>query len=406
MSVSLRSQLVSGVALVGAGAIALTPIQPAIAPAVSPARISSQTVALAAAVDPITAWLDVWNSSEQAFAAVSSQFLKAPAASGQQMMANGLRYLTELPDFTGIVDQIVTNWQNSAAAAFTLDKGGVNNENNLDALHKLAFSLLPQLLPPDIPPALIDFTTTWTSGALIGDIGPIVAPFLALGNSFKAVGEAVKAGQWRDAITELINIPANMTKAFFVGGPLLDLTALVNKLLPPPTQLDQFAIVMGGLFTPANPLFNSVSVNLAGIQINGVPAGPMGSTFALGQQIAKVLGWDGTGNPLKPGIPVPGSAAGVAAPAATAPKAAAAAVAPPSADDAPAVAAPEPAAPEPAAPAPTVEAPAVEAPDAGASDATPAAPPSRAGGHGKRGGGAGASDDSGSSGAKHRGRAA
>ena len=87
----------------------------------------------------------------------------------------------------------------------------MNNENNLDALHKLAFSLLLQLLPPDIPPALIDFTTTWTSGALIGDIGPIVAPF-ALGNSFKAVGEAVETGQWRDAITELINIPANMTR--------------------------------------------------------------------------------------------------------------------------------------------------------------------------------------------------
>ena len=41
MSVSLRSQLVSGLRWWERGAIALTPIQPAIAPAVSPARISS-----------------------------------------------------------------------------------------------------------------------------------------------------------------------------------------------------------------------------------------------------------------------------------------------------------------------------------------------------------------------------
>ena len=157
---SLRSQLVSGVALVGAGAIALPPSSLRSLRPFHRRESVPQTVALAAAVDPITAWLDV----EQLGAGLrgrGSQFLGAGGVR-QQMMANGARYLTELPDFTGIVDQIVTNWQNSAAAAFTLDKGGVNNENNLDALHNVGVPL-PQLLPPDIPPALIDFTTTWTS---------------------------------------------------------------------------------------------------------------------------------------------------------------------------------------------------------------------------------------------------
>ena len=102
----------------------------------------------------------------------------------------------------------------------------------------------------------------------------------------------MKAGQWRDAITELINIPANMTKAFFVGGPLLDLTALVNKL-PPADSTRSVRDCDGRLFTLANPLFNSVSVNLAGIQINGVPAGPMGppSLWSADRQGAR-LGWN------------------------------------------------------------------------------------------------------------------
>ncbi len=320
MHVSARSYLTMGVAVLGAGAIALAPVQPThnsvAAPSAIGHQISFDAVNLAAATNPITLGLTVWNTSETAFTALVNSALNPPLPTLQQVGANWLRYGSELPDFGEIFNSIVTNFQAAIKAPFAVDT------STLTGLHPTIWSLLPSLIT--IPPALqpiLDFTTTYTSGALIGLVGPIVAPIIAFGNSLQAAWTALNAGQLQDAVNEIINIPANMINAFLNGGKVLDLTPLVKSLLP--SEVTSLGIMLGGLLSPGGSLFNSLdivaNVGFGAIPVPGVPAGTFGSLVALGGVIAKAIGWSGTGNPLHPGIPVPppsgaATAASVAAP--------------------------------------------------------------------------------------------
>ncbi len=323
MNISTRSYLTAGVALLGAGVIAVTPVQPTLSAAATPnqlSHISFQSVELAATANPLTAILDVWNTSETAFSALVNQALSPPVPILQQVAANWLRYGSEVPDFSGIINSVVTNFQAAIHTPFAVDT------STLTGLHPTIWSLLPSLIT--IPPALqpvLDFTTTYTSGALIGLVGPIIAPIIAFGNSLQAALTALTSGELVDAINEIINIPANMVNAFLNGGKVLDLTPVLKNILP--SEVTSLGIMLGGLLSPGGSLFNSLdivaNVGFGPIPVPGVPAGTIGSLMALGGAIAKAIGWSGTGNPLHPGIPVPGAAA-VAASSVAAPEAPAA----------------------------------------------------------------------------------
>ena len=64
----------------------------------------------------------------------------------------------------------------------------------VDVLHGLAFQLLPTFVPqladPSLKP-LLDFATTSLSGVLLGMVGPVVGPALALGAGTQAIGNAL-----------------------------------------------------------------------------------------------------------------------------------------------------------------------------------------------------------------------
>ncbi len=376
MHITARSYLTAGVALVGAGAIALTPVQPMPAHLTQvPQRVVTDlAVNLAATVDPIQLWKDTIDTAAKNISNLHFSYWQVPDPSDPRpvpgpfpiissIIYNQYVYFQEIPDFGKIFKQIGDNFQKFFSVQREV------NLKTLDTGHKTIWTLLPQLI--DIPPALkplVDLTTTYSSGQLIGFFGPAISSTLALVDSIKGIFGAPNI---QSAINEIINIPANQVNAFLNGGKTLDLTSLLSGLLP--EKVTKAGITFGGLLSAspqtalAGSIFNSLDLGYQlsappkpPLEIPGVGAGVLASSIELGKQIGKAI--------LVPNVPPFGAAAAPAAAIATAP-AAATAKAPAAAAS---VSAPESTAPAvdttPAAPAvddtpaPVVDIPAVEAP--------------------------------------------
>lgn len=308
MQVAARSYLAAGVALVGASAIAVSPVSPPVPDVMVP----SPAVALSAAVDPITPWLNVFNTSEVNFANLVDKWLQAPAPVLQQVIANQIGYLRQLPDFPAIVEEIAANAEAAIKAPFAVDL------TTMDELHATIYDLLLNGLPPIIDPVvpadlapLVQFSTTYLSGVLLGLVGPVINPALALGGSLNAVFENLtgEAPDLEAALNTLLNTPAAMADAFLNGGQSIDITPLLNAVgleSPIPGLNFKAQLVFGGLLSPGGSIFNALTIDLGdGSGPTGVGPGAIGSLIGLTQQIAKALGWDGTGNPLAPPLRTP-----------------------------------------------------------------------------------------------------
>lgn len=308
MQVAARSYLAAGVALVGAGAIAVSPVSPPVPDVVA----ASPAVALSASIDPITPWLNVFNTAEVNFANLVDKWLEAPAPVLQQVIANQIGYLSQLPDFPAIVEEIAANAEAAIKAPFAVDL------TTMDELHATIYDLLLNGLPPIIDPVvpadlapLVQFSTTYLSGVLLGLVGPVINPALALGGSLNAVFENLtgEAPDLEAALNTLLNTPAAMADAFLNGGQSIDITPLLNAVgLESPIPGLNFSadLVFGGLLSPGGSIFNALTIDLGdGSGPTGVGPGAIGSLIGLTQQIAKALGWDGTGNPLAPPLSTP-----------------------------------------------------------------------------------------------------
>ena len=341
MNITLRSHLTAGVAVIGAGAIALTPVQPLNHGLALPPALTGAHAVQLAAFDVVTPWLEVFDDATVNIAQGTNSLLGgltfgtppkpvksnsgdgntygAPLPVVQQMFANGLKYLTELNDIPGIVTQIIDNAGAAIRAPWTKDL------TTLDGLHALGIGLLP-VLAPDVPQFLLDLITTSGSGMLAGILGPVLGPFIALSDSIAAI--SAKLGtptpDWSGAFNDLLNIPAAMTGAFLNGGPTLDLSFLIPVLGLPTTgfpRVNSLGFALGGLLSPGGSLWNSVSTEVqvpTKVTVPGVPTGFLGSLMGVGWEVASAIGWDRNGNPLKPGITVPGGAATRSAPLAAA----------------------------------------------------------------------------------------
>ena len=338
MHVAHRSYLTAGIAALGAGAIALTPVQPVPThlAAAQERTVSTLSVNLASSIDVITPWVDTFKLAAQNIKALTDFYLQQPLPLLKTWAANQVTYLQELTSGNAklIPGQIKNNINTFFYAPWSA--GATNGQGNYTgeyisnvpitnpvailfpngASQRNAFGLLPAILGDSYAglKPLIDFTATHYSGEFFGLLATVLSPLVQLTRSFTAVGDYFKAGDAIGAINALLNIPAYTTNAFLNGAGYLDLTNVVNKISPLPPEVNTIGLNLGGLVSPPVPFtgtlaaptslsggvgFDSLATNVTykippfgptvRISDPGIPVGWNSSVIGLGQFLGKQL---------------------------------------------------------------------------------------------------------------------
>ncbi|MEB3050503.1 outer membrane porin GjpA [Mycolicibacter sp. MYC123] len=350
---TLRPYVTAGIAIVGSGLIAATPVA---TPLASGATV--RDVALTAGdtlPDLMAPWTAVFNEASQNATTLLQNYYLAPNVGFQQMLANQTQFWQEILDDPSKIPAVMQQMQanlDAVLTGYTLQNasGGVSlngfegvigtvashtiSGTDLTTLafgHDLLFGLLPQFLPADISSfatPIVDFLASPLSGIIIGSLGPSIAPWVAMMNSI----------QDGDSFNQVMASWMNG----FLNGATLNLDSLLpliaqTGLLPAGTEITHLDFALGGLLTPGTvavgpygvdlpdgsttdvsavggSIFNSLGITLTASLLPGVPisiesqaVGPIAAMEAWGQTVGALLGsgWTGKG-PVDVGPPWPG----------------------------------------------------------------------------------------------------
>jgi hypothetical protein len=342
-----RRWAAAGVALAATSMIAVPAVSPGISAEISRDAQAAQAAAvrLTAGFNPLAAYVDTFNTASANASTLANNFFLAPFVGMQQAIVNQFGYVQELlndpANFQTVLGQIATN-VNKVATGLPLINADADTitavtAHTLDGLHNLLLTQLPSFLPAGTDPTLVvavaNFLSSPISGVLMGAIGPVVSPGVALLNSALAIATAVEDGDATTALSDLLSVPANVANGF-LNGATLNLDALTpfinNSGVLGSTTLSALNVAFGGLLsvgsvgqgtynpgggadpitTPGGSILNSigltVNTEVAGtpitLAIPGQAVGPIGALEAVSQTIGVLLGdnWDG-----KNGAPVP-----------------------------------------------------------------------------------------------------
>lgn len=236
-----------------------------------------------------------------------------------QFLSNVLVYLSELPDIGTIAAQVFANIRDALAAPFVegVNQPGrlsglaatlgvlTNFNQNVDAIpyvpvpgigtfsQRDIVALLPVLAAETytaLKPVL-DFASTPMSGLLVGAVGPILGPALAVVNSLSTAFALLEESDVGSALTELVNIPATAVGAFLNGGQILDLTGLLRRLdVPLPSTITSVGLQLGGLLSPGGVALDGLATEAsllgAAVTVTGLPVGPIGALSTLANYVA------------------------------------------------------------------------------------------------------------------------
>ena len=239
-----------------------------------------------------------------------------------RFLSNVLVYLGELPDIGAIAGQVFDNIRDAITAPFVqgVDQPGrlsgaaavlgvlTNFNQNVNAIpyvpvpgigtfsQRDIVALLPVLAAETyaaLEPVL-DFATTPISGLLVGAVGPIFGPVLAVVNSLSNVFALLEESDVGGALTELVNIPANAIGAFLNGGQILDLTGLLTRLdVPLPSTITSVGLQLGGLLSPGGVALDGLATEAsllgASLTVTGLPVGPIGALSTLANYVARSI---------------------------------------------------------------------------------------------------------------------
>ncbi len=239
MHIAVRSSVAAGVALVGAGAVALSPVQPVTSPLanVHVPAISASAVNLTAGFDPITPWVDVITAAAANVTAIGQDWLANPAPALRQLGTNtfgyaetfvtalggvaegAFNYLTvTVPETLRTALQQVANGQ-VADASRTLNDGII-----LSALLELGLPFFPvTAIPGQIANNAAAVVNTITDvgtlfGLAAGVLAPIMAVNAAFGDTVQAALDAAAAGDPVGALNATLAIAPNMLGALLNGN--------------------------------------------------------------------------------------------------------------------------------------------------------------------------------------------
>jgi hypothetical protein len=343
MEMDLRPYAFAGVALIGGGVVAAVPVLPIPhLPNVNSAAV--QLTASDADIDSfLTSFATEFNDASANSTQLFDNFALAPFVGAQQATVDGFGYLQDLinaTSFDTVLGDIQTNLTDVLSSFALIDASSATTSTTtgvtLDALHSLVFGELPSFLPAGTPAAVtevLDFLASPASGILIGTLGPMISPEVALLNSADAISAAVQAGDTSTALQDLLAAPADVLGSFF-NGATLNLDALVpavndSGFLPAGDSISSLSFAFGGLLSggsvgdtwsastgtidPAGgSIFNSLGLDLnvllgttpITLDLAANPVGPIGAAEGFDQIVGLLLGdgWSGknatAGNPL------------------------------------------------------------------------------------------------------------
>jgi hypothetical protein len=344
MEMGLRPYAFAGVALIGGGVIAAVPVGLPIPHLPNVKSAAVQLTASDADIDSfLTSFATEFNDASANSTQLFDNFALAPFVGAQQATVNGFDYLQDLingTSFDTVLGDIQTNLTDVLSSFALIDASDATIKTTtgvtLDSLHSLVFGELPGFLPAGTPAAVtdvLDFLASPASGILIGTLGPVISPEVALFNSAEAISTAVQAGDTSTALQDLLAAPADVLGSFF-NGATLNLDALVpavndSGFLPAGDSISSLSFAFGGLLSggsvadtwsaatgsidPAGgSIFNSLGLDLnvllgttpITLDLAANPVGPIGAVEGFDQIVGLLLGdgWDAksatAGNPL------------------------------------------------------------------------------------------------------------
>lgn len=345
MHQALRPYATAGVAIVGAGLVAVVPT---VAPVYTGniARDVALTADSFGLADFFTPFEAAYNTAQDNIARMMASYNAAPDIGFTQLSSRMSEYLQSMIDDPSTIPAMTNAMQTdlkNAWSSLTLmnaDQDTINDVirhtmdssyllGNLAGGHEIIFSQVPGFLPADQAETLtpiINFLGSPMSAVMLASVSPFIAPGVALANSLQEFSDALKDGDTTAAFQGLLNIPANMFDASLNGATLnLDsLLPAINDagLLPGGMEITHLDFAFGGWFSTgghvtADPMhvldpdgneiaqapasggsiFNSIGFDISGIPVVGdlhAPSdaiGPLGAWLGVSQVIGSQLGW-------------------------------------------------------------------------------------------------------------------
>ncbi|WP_194624296.1 hypothetical protein [Mycolicibacterium phlei] len=243
MQVAIRPFATTGIALAGASVIALSPVTVAPPDIGVPAPpIASATVGLAAATNPIAAWLQVASDAFANAAAIGEDWLSDPAPVLRQFIRNQLGYgQTLFATGQGVVDAFANyiSPDNPIGLFAQLERAGEELESGNIAgtvrilgealiggpilnigIGLLSAGLLevPATMAQNFANVVATLTDVTTALPIVlGTLGPALGIINATGDSIQAVVDAVGGGDLLGAIGTVLSAPAVIVGALVNG---------------------------------------------------------------------------------------------------------------------------------------------------------------------------------------------
>ncbi|MBB3605236.1 hypothetical protein FHT40_004920 [Mycolicibacterium sp. BK556] len=260
MHIAVRSTVATGVALVGASAIALSPIQPVGSVALPlsevnvSAAVSNVAVELAALPNPIAPWVDVFTAAVTNAGVLGSAWLADPAPILRQTASNWIGYgkivATALGDGAkAAVDYFTTTFPQALQTAFQQLRDG-NPAGAASTLSDAVLGIVLNVGLPFFPVVAIpgQITTNLNAavqaatglesllGLVLGVVGPVGGVIRATGDTAQAFLDAINDKDYSAAAQAFFDLGPNITTAIINGYTTTDGTLYPGLLTPPDTS--------------------------------------------------------------------------------------------------------------------------------------------------------------------------
>ncbi|QZH67551.1 hypothetical protein [Mycolicibacterium farcinogenes] len=306
MQLSLQPFTTAGIALVGASAIALSPLAPPPVTTSATTPVSTAAVQLSAAVDPLTRWGQVIEASAANLNELADYYMDRPLPIATEVFKNVQTYADILASGFQAGAMNLQNWANTIMGPAIQKAAGELSAGNIElaaktftsALGQVIFQLTPMMSMLTIPQTVNDhihavvdeiFQITTLSTPVGLPITLINDTIRSLASSMQGSVDAFEAGDIPTAMAAIANAPAELATALLndrgglidferrgsagtliTGGAVLNMLIklprrIADKLVIPPTTAAATGapLAISGPSTPELPTVGGPAIDLA-----------------------------------------------------------------------------------------------------------------------------------------------